>query len=84
MTMQISTRIYDSVAPSLDREALELAYRMVQQLESKRARNAVRQIAYDQKTLLEDLRISMPPQLRGVLEPVLGCQLRRSMFSLTG
>lgn len=72
MTMQISTRIYDSAAPSLDREALELAYRMVQQLESKRARNAVRQIAYDQKTLLEDLRISMPPQLRGVLEPVLG------------
>ena len=72
MTLALQTPIYSSSAPSLDREAAELAFEMVQQLDAKRVRNAVRQIAYDQKTLLEDLQISMPPQLRGVLEPVLG------------
>lgn len=72
MTMQIATRLYGSVAPSVDREAVEVAFELVQRLEAKRVRNAVRQVAYDQKTLLDDLRISLPPQLRGVLEPVLG------------
>ena len=72
MTLAMQTPIYSSSAPSLDREAAQLAFEMIRQLEAKRVRNAVRQIAYDQKTLLEDLQISMPPQLRGVLEPVLG------------
>ena len=72
MTLALQTPIYSSAARSLDREAAELAFQMIQQLEAKRVRNSVRQIAYDQKSLLEDLQISMPPQLRGVLEPVLG------------
>lgn len=72
MTLSIASTITSAAAPSVDREAFELAFQMIQKLEAKRTRNSVRQIAYDQKMLLDDLKISLPPQLRGVLEPVLG------------
>lgn len=58
---------------SLSLSATEVAAieKMRNQLEAKRYRNKSRQLYYDQKVLLKDLRISVPPQLRS-MESVLG------------
>lgn len=58
-------------AGSLDNDELAMVRQMREHLESKRLRNMVRQAYYDQKVLLKDLGISVPPQLR-TMESVLG------------
>lgn len=56
---------------SLDSSEVGLIGKMHQSLEGKRARNRERQAYYDQKVLLKDLGISIPPQLRR-MDSVLG------------
>lgn len=52
-------------------EELKLLKQMREHLEAKRWRNRLRQSYYDQKVLLKDLGISVPPQLKR-MESVLG------------
>lgn len=56
---------------SLDSAEVALIGQMHQRVENRRARNRERQAYYDQKVLLKDLGISIPPQLRR-MESVLG------------
>lgn len=70
--MDIITPISSSASATLDASIVAVVNELWAQLASKQATNARLQTAYDQKLLLEDLRISIPPQLHSVLNPVLG------------
>lgn len=71
MTINLASHIATSATPVLSEADLATIGKMRDKLEKKRIRNRERQLYYDQKVILKDLRISVPPQLRN-MESVLG------------
>lgn len=71
MMLHAVSSIATPATPRLGESEIGAIEKMRNQLEAKRYRNMSRQLYYDQKVLLKDLRISVPPQLRS-MESVLG------------
>lgn len=71
MTMSLSTPIYSSSTPTLDASDSGTLVDLIAQWQAKMPRNVVRRRAYDAKSIIRDLGISIPPQLRN-LDAVLG------------
>ena len=67
----IQTSIVSAASASLSDQETAYVERLLAQLLAKRSRIATRQSYYDQKVLLKDLGISIPPQLRR-MDSVLG------------
>ena len=66
-----SSIIINPSSTTLTASEIAIANELFSKLEKKHGRNRIRQRYYDQKQLLKDLRISLPPQLRNI-QSVLG------------